>query len=262
MNATLRTASRRLIQARIGVPIRVPPASRTMSIDIGGMRKPYLDQSSVFGLEDLVAREPFGQFKAWFEAAKACPGIEEANAMCLATASASGRPSARMVLLKAFSAEGFVFYTNYESRKGRDLAENPVAALNFYWEPLKRSVRVEGAVERVPAATSDEYFQSRPLGSQIGAAVSHQSRVIKDRSVLDEREASLKAEYGDAQRPLARPEHWGGFRLRPKTVEFWQGQSTRIHDRLLFRRPDPNETLDSELTHPGEDGWILERLSP
>lgn len=150
-----------------------------MSIDIGGMRKPYLDGKNTFDIADLSAREPFGQFRAWFDEASKHELIEEPNAMCIATASKEGRPSARMVLLKEFGAEeGFIFYTNYGSRKGQELSENPFAALMFYWEPLKKSVRIEGKVEKVSAEKSEAYFKSRPFGSQIGAAVSEQSKVI------------------------------------------------------------------------------------
>ncbi|TRY70733.1 hypothetical protein TCAL_01188 [Tigriopus californicus] len=233
-----------------------------MSIDIGGMRKPYLDQSATFDTTDLVAQEPWGQFQAWFDQAKACSAIEEANAMCLATASKSGVPSARMVLLKAFGPEGFVFYTNYESRKAKDLSENPQAALTFYWEPLKRSIRVEGSVAKVSEATSTEYFRTRPLGSQIGAAVSHQSRVIAGRQELENREAQLKAEFGDGSKVLDKPEAWGGFLVTPVSMEFWQGQSTRLHDRIRFRRPAPDEKPDPSITHIGTDGWVYERLAP
>lgn len=233
-----------------------------MSIDIGGMRKPYLDKSATFDTTDLVSKEPWGQFKAWFEAAQACSSIEEANAMCLATASKSGVPSARMVLLKAFGPEGFVFYTNYGSRKAQDLSENPQAALTFYWEPLKRSVRVEGSVSKVSQETSTEYFRTRPLGSQIGAAVSEQSRVIAGRHVLENREAELKAEFGDGKKTLEKPEAWGGFLVTPASMEFWQGQSTRLHDRIRFRRLKPDEQIDPNVTHLGTNGWVYERLAP
>ena len=151
--------------------------TRIMSTDIGGMRKPYHDKSDFFDFSDLVAKEPFAQFKHWFEEATAHSGIYEANAMCLSTATSDGIPSARMVLLKKYGPEGFTFFTNYTSRKAGELDSNPRAALMFYWEPLQRSVRVEGRVVRVGEQESLDYFRSRPVSSQIGACVSDQSKV-------------------------------------------------------------------------------------
>lgn len=241
---------------------------RKMAIDIGGMRKPYLNESNTFEIKDLVAKNPFKQFHDWFETAKNTPGIEEANAMCLATASKAGIPSARYVLLKAFGEPsdqdpgGFIFYTNYESRKGKELAENPNAAIVFYWEPLKRSVRIEGTVEKVSQETSKAYFESRPLGSQIGAAISNQSQVIPSREYLLDKETRLKNEYGDGLKMMEKPDFWGGFRICPKVFEFWQGQSTRIHDRLVFRRLENEEKVDEKVTLMGDAGWVIERLSP
>ena len=154
-----------------------PVIIRTMAVDIGGMRKPYHDKSDFFDFKDLVAKEPFGQFKHWFQEATDHSGIYEANAMCLSTATSDGVPSSRMVLLKKYGPEGFTFFTNYTSRKAGELDSNPRAALMFYWEPLQRSVRVEGRVVRVGEEESLEYFRSRPLSSQIGACVSNQSKV-------------------------------------------------------------------------------------
>merc|ERR1711997_244189 len=240
---------------------------RNMSIDIGGMRKPYLKEKDAFEIKDLVSKEPYEQFKNWFDIAKSTPGIEEANAMCLATATKTGLPSARYVLLKGFGAPslddkgGFVFYTNYESRKGKELVDNPNAALVFYWEPLKRSVRIEGVVEKVSAETSIAYFETRPLGGQIGAAVSNQSQVIPNRAHLLEKEAKLKVEY--ESKKMEKPATWGGFRVIPHTFEFWQGQSTRIHDRIVFRKKkDQEDIIDDTLTTVGDNGWLIERLSP
>lgn len=248
-----------------GILIQV---QRTMAIDIGGMRKPYLSESNTFEVKDLASKDPFKQFHDWFETAKSTAGIEEANAMCLATASKAGIPSARYVLLKAFGEPseqdkgGFIFYTNYESRKGKELAENPNAAIVFYWEPLKRSVRIEGTVEKVSQETSKAYFESRPLGSQIGAAISNQSQVIPNREFLLEKESQLKSEFEGSEKKMEKPDFWGGFRLCPKVFEFWQGQSTRIHDRLVFRRLQNDEKLDEKLSLLGDNGWVIERLSP
>jgi len=234
---------------------------RKMAIDIGGMRKPYHDKSDYFDLKDLAAREPFGQFKAWFDDASKHEKIYEANAMCLSTATTEGIPSSRMVLLKKFGPEGFTFFTNYTSRKAGELDSNPRAALVFYWEPLQRSVRVEGKVMRVEEEESLKYFQSRPFSSQIGACVSNQSQVISSRDVLTNKEEELLAKYGDGKEDVPKPD-WGGYRVVAHMVEFWQGQSTRIHDRIRFRRLEEGEQVDQEMIKSGEDGWVIERLAP
>lgn len=196
--------------------------------------------------ETDAAASPFAQFRTWFDQAVAAQ-IREPNAMTLATVGLDGKPSARMVLLKGFDEAGFVFFSNYESRKGRELAHNPWAALVFYWADLERQVRIDGRVEKVSPQESDAYFQSRPWGSRLGAWASAQSEVIADRAVLERRMQELIAEYEG--REIPRPPHWGGYRLSPTTVEFWQGRPNRLHDRLRYRRRD--------------DGtWLIERLSP
>jgi pyridoxamine 5'-phosphate oxidase len=191
-------------------------------------------------LESEVATDPLEQFRHWFAEA------DEANAMALATAAADGSPSVRMVLLKGADENGFVFFTGYESRKGGELEANPRAALLFHWAALGRQVRIEGTVERVGAEDSDAYFATRPRGAQLAAAASRQGRVLANRAQLDEAVSGLEREY--AGREVPRPEHWGGYRLRPHTYEFWQHRDDRLHDRLRY-------------TQDGES-WRLDRLSP
>jgi pyridoxamine 5'-phosphate oxidase len=205
-------------------------------------------ESRLRGLREVeAAAEPFAQFAAWFAEIQAVSPLEP-TAMTLATATPDGRPSARMVLLKGWDARGFVFYTNYESRKGGELAANPWAALVFYWPELERQVRVEGSVAPLPPEESDAYFASRPPGSRLGAWASAQSRVIPKRAVLEARMTELEAEYPQGS-TIPRPPYWGGFRVTPTSIEFWQGRLNRLHDRLRYtRQPD--------------GGWLRERLSP
>ena len=189
---------------------------------------------------------PIEQFRRWFDAALAAD-LHEPNAMTLATATPDGRPSARIVLLKGFDEQGFVFYTNYEGRKSRELEINPHCALVFYWGELERQVRIEGRVSRVSEAESDAYFEGRPRGSQLGAWVSEQSRPVEDRGALEERLRELQAGYEGREVP--RPPFWGGYRVEPETIEFWQGRENRLHDRLRHRRSDGGR-------------WRRERLQP
>ncbi|MCH8320443.1 MAG: pyridoxamine 5'-phosphate oxidase [Acidobacteria bacterium] len=193
-----------------------------------------------------VDPNPFKMFEQWFQAAsEAEPVLPEA--VSLATATREGRLSSRMVLLKDFDETGFVFYTNYESRKGLELAENPNAALVFYWRQLERQICITGTVSRVSREESEAYFRTRPRGSQIGALTSSQSQVVASREVLEKRFQQLMAEYEGREIPL--PSYWGGYRLSPDTIEFWQGRSDRLHDRFLYKRQSGGP-------------WQLERLSP
>lgn len=194
--------------------------------------------------EEHADADPIRQFARWWDEAVAAEALE-ANAMTLATADAQGRPSARIVLLKGFDSNGFVFYTNYESRKAQELAANPRACLLFFWAELERQVRIDGDVERTSAEESDAYFASRPLASRIGAWASPQSRPIPSKAWLLARAAEMGVRHG--LHP-ARPPHWGGFRVRPHAIEFWQGRPSRLHDRLLYTRSD--------------EGWTRTRLAP
>ena len=211
-------------------------------VTLAELRKDY----SLAGLaEKDLARDPFRQFEKWFQEAEAAKVVEP-NAMTLATTGRDGRPSARTVLLKEFDGRGFVFFSNYESRKGRELDTNPYAALVFPWLALERQVIIEGAVARVPREESEAYFHSRPRASQLGAWVSQQSAVISGRALLEESMKALEQKHAGREVPL--PLHWGGWRLLPETVEFWQGRRSRLHDRLRYRRV--------------KDGWVIERLAP
>lgn len=172
----------------------------------------------------------------------------------------TGIPSARYVLVKGYATEGFSFYTNYRSRKAKELAENPNAAITVYWLPLRRSVRIEGTVTKLSREESEKYFSSRPRASQIGALASPQSEIIPGRRFLDEKEAEIKNQIGDDNQ-VPMPD-WGGYVLKPHTIEFWQGQTDRLHDRIRFRRSELTGKPDGEFIHQGEDGWVYDRLAP
>lgn len=205
---------------------------------------PEPDLSSL--LEKDLDSSPIQQFQRWFEEARSA-NVVQLDAMALATAMKDSKPSVRMVLLKSFDSEGFVFYTNYDSRKGKELASNPAAALVFHWPELERQVRIEGSVEKVSPEESDAYFQARPRESQIGAHVSAQSEAIGSREELERRFQELQKQYEG--RPIARPSYWGGYRLKPTRIEFFQSRFARLNDRILYERQ--------------EDGnWVIKRLAP
>jgi pyridoxamine 5'-phosphate oxidase len=208
------------------------------------MRRDYNERGAL--LESDMAADWVSQFATWFAEAVAF-GLPEPNAMVVGTADRSGHPSARTVLLKEYAATGFVFFTNYASRKGSELHDNPYASLVFPWFPLQRQVIVAGRVERVSREETESYFASRPRGSQLGAWASPQSQVLPDRAAVEAQLAAVVERFGDG--PVPAPPHWGGLRVIPETVEFWQGRSSRLHDRLRYRRTD-------------EHGWTVERLAP
>ncbi|NCI45127.1 pyridoxamine 5'-phosphate oxidase [Sediminibacterium soli] len=196
--------------------------------------------------ETDVAADPITQFGSWWKEAMHSQ-LEEVNAMTLATVSPEGKPAARIVLLKDYDANGFVFFTNYDSEKGRDMAAHPFAALVFFWKDLERQVRIEGTVAKLDAAESDAYFHSRPQASRIGAWASPQSTVVADREELEKRYETMQARFASGNIP--RPEHWGGYLVTPTMIEFWQGRPSRMHDRLVYRLQDTG-------------GWTVARLAP
>jgi pyridoxamine 5'-phosphate oxidase len=212
------------------------PTLATLRVDYSRGR---LDEADVSG-------DPVDQFGRWFNDARAA-NVSEPNAMTLATVDPAGKPSARIVLLKSFDARGFAFYTNYDSRKGRELAANPAAALCFFWQPLERQVRIEGVVEKVGREESEAYFHGRPRQAQVGAWVSQQSSPITSRAELERIEAEIQKRFEG--RPVPLPNYWGGYRVVPRAVEFWQGRPSRLHDRLLYTLSEGS-------------GWTLRRLSP
>lgn len=225
-----------------------------MSNEIADIRKDY----KLASLEEAdVAANPIDQFTRWWNEAVASQ-IDEVNAMTLATANAAGVPAARIVLLKGYNPNGFIFFTNYESDKGKNLAQNPKAALVFFWKELERQIRVEGTVEKVSAEESDRYFNSRPASSRIGAWASPQSAVIENRLVIEQNVERYSSIF--ANDSIERPDHWGGYIVKPTSIEFWQGRSSRLHDRIRYVLE--NSAYNAATDTRSDASWKIERLAP
>ncbi len=218
-----------------------------MQKKIANLRRDY--QSRTLDITELSS-DPFLQFKNWFdealEIANETKGFE-ANAMTLCTATPDGQPSARIVLLKGFDENGFIFYSNYKSKKGQEIETNPNVALVFHWHDLERQIRIEGQAGRVEASLSDKYYNSRPRKSRLGAWASPQSQTIDNREILENNMQQLQADYGE-EKPIPRPPHWGGYRVAPSMIEFWQGRSSRLHDRIVYQKDN--------------EAWRIQRLAP
>jgi pyridoxamine 5'-phosphate oxidase len=215
-----------------------------MEKDLGNYRKSYEKEA----LEEAkISDNPIQQFQTWFYEVEASETVDEANAMSISSIGLDGFPKTRVVLLKKYYDEGFVFYTNYDSEKGRAIAAHPEVCLSFFWPIMERQVIIKGLAEKLPPAVSDNYFDSRPLGSRLGAMVSPQSQVIDSRAVLEDSLKSLEAQAVEDQ--VKRPDHWGGYLVRPKSIEFWQGRPNRLHDRIRY-------SLEEDLN------WKVERLAP
>ncbi|MDP2525178.1 pyridoxamine 5'-phosphate oxidase [Maribacter sp. 6B07] len=215
-----------------------------MQKDLGDYRKSYEKSALV---EDSISDNPIQLFQTWFYEVENSDGVDEPNAMTVSTVGLDGFPKSRVVLLKKYTHEGFIFYTNYNSEKGKAISENPNLCLSFFWANLERQVIIKGVAEKLPENLSDGYFESRPEGSKLGALVSNQSTVIDSRAVLEDKLAKLEKEYNGKE--IERPKHWGGYLVRPLSIEFWQGRPNRLHDRIRY-------TLTSEFD------WKMERLAP
>ncbi|XP_054152885.1 pyridoxine/pyridoxamine 5'-phosphate oxidase-like [Oppia nitens] len=229
------------------------------NVDLGAMRKPYSTKQQILLETQLESKNPLKLFDIWFDEIKKCGKIYEPNAVCLATSDKNGRPSARMVLLKAYGDQGFTIFTNYESRKGQEMIQNPNASLLFYWDVFNRQVRIEGRVEKVSEEESVQYFKSRPRASQLSARISQQSKPIDSRDKMVDIYNEEEIKYPN---DIPKPHFWGGFTIVPEVYEFWMGQTDRLHDRIRFFKSDDNQKVDGIITKLGEDGWAYQRLQP
>lgn len=235
------------------------PSTRAQN-DLSDMRKPYRDQDDGIEESKLPSHDPIKLFDNWFQQAKESNTVYEPNAFSISTASRDGKPSSRMVLLKGFDDSGFRFFSHRSSQKGRNIAENPHVAMLFYWDSFNRQVRVEGVAKALDDEVAIDYFKRRPQSSQIGAAISDQCSLVESREALMKRYDNLKRELGD--RPPAKPSTWGGYLIIPERLEFWQGNTNRVHDRIIFRKPRDGEELDEKITKKVENGWLMERMLP
>uniref|UniRef100_A0A1I8AEX6 Pyridoxine-5'-phosphate oxidase n=1 Tax=Steinernema glaseri TaxID=37863 RepID=A0A1I8AEX6_9BILA len=240
-------------------PATTPTMSDTVPLDFHSWRREYVNGQSKYLLEEHIVHNPTKLFDQWFRnvAAQRDLMFEEVNAVALSTC-CDNRPSTRMVLLKSYCPEGFVFYTNYTSRKGRELEQNPNACMLFFWPKVHRQIRIEGRVEKAPVEWAEKYWSSRPLAARIGSKASDQSRPVESREVLEARKADLeKLAEEEGEEAVTKPESWGGYILKPDYYEFWQGQSNRLHDRIVFSR-----SADEEGVREVEDGWYMKRICP
>jgi len=224
--------------------------------ELAAMRISYKSQGLKF--DEVEKKEPFSMFDRWFKVAKECTLIREPNAMSLATVSSDGKPSIRVVLLKGYDESGFRFFTNYRSRKGREMENNPNVAILFYWEPLEQQIRIKGKVEKLTEDESLSYFQGRPRASQLGALASNQSSPIPSKQFLEQRYAELDKKYENSDVP--KPESWGGYQLKPELFEFWCGGKGRMHDRVVFKKQTSEQS--NEYVNVGDDGWSYEFIAP
>lgn len=230
-------------------------------INISALRMKYKEKKDAFLECNIQHKEPFSLFKEWLDVALTTEEILEPNAASLATVNKNGQPSNRFVLLKDFTNSGFTFFTNYGSRKAHDIEDNPNVAMTIYWCPLRRSVRIEGIAEKITKEESLKYWVQRPRASRIGALASAQSDRIPNRNYLDNIEKNIKTEVGD-DGDIPMP-NWGGYLIKPRLIEFWQGQTDRLHDRIRFRcGNDIEKEVDNNLTYLGQNGWVYERLAP
>lgn len=236
------------------------PPTRAQN-DLSDMRRPYRDQDDGIEESQLPTRDPIKLFENWFQMVKESKTVYEPNAFCISTAGKDGQPTSRMVLLKGFDQDGFRFFSHKTSKKGRDIAENPKVAMLFYWDSFNRQVRIEGTAEMLPIQAAEDYFKRRPQSSQIGAAISDQWSLIESRDELMKKYDDLKAELGD--KTPERPQTWVGYLVRPKRFEFWQGNTNRVHDRIIFGKPTGDVgDYDPKLTKQAENGWLMERQLP